>query len=218
MPDLTDAIEKLRRAKDSDAFTDASALAARLVCEAALSGDLIPLAHHNAMMAATVEKAAERAANGVFLFTEGEDEDNKLGDRVRDHVRALTDADATTALAEAISRAREEGCGKTKAASDVLAERARQVSAESWTPEHDDTHDSGQLARAATCYAYEAGWPSAVDLIWGNNRTKHLWPWSKDWWKPKSRRENAVRAAALLVAEIERLDRAALAPVEGAKA
>lgn len=35
-----------------------------------------------------------------------------------------------------------------------------------------------------------------------------LWPWDREWWKPKDRRRNLVRAAALLIAEIERLDRA----------
>jgi hypothetical protein len=36
-----------------------------------------------------------------------------------------------------------------------------------------------------------------------------LWPWSVQWWKPKDRRRDLVRAGALIVAEIERLDRAA---------
>ncbi|MFF6751834.1 hypothetical protein ACET5A_31145, partial [Pseudomonas aeruginosa] len=36
---------------------------------------------------------------------------------------------------------------------DVQAERLRQVEAEGWTPEHDDAHSHGQMARAAACYA-----------------------------------------------------------------
>jgi hypothetical protein len=39
-----------------------------------------------------------------------------------------------------------------------------------------------------------------------------FWPWPPEWWKPCDRRANLVRAAALLIAEIERIDRAALAP------
>jgi hypothetical protein len=35
-----------------------------------------------------------------------------------------------------------------------------------------------------------------------------FWPWSLHWWKPKSPRRDLIRAAALIVAEIERLDRA----------
>jgi hypothetical protein len=40
-------------------------------------------------------------------------------------------------------------------------------------------------------------------------RYEDLWPWHDDWWKPKDRRRDLIRAAALIVAEIERLDRAA---------
>lgn len=36
----------------------------------------------------------------------------------------------------------------SKAADDVLAERARQMSMEGWTAEHDDTHDAGEMACA----------------------------------------------------------------------
>ncbi|WP_253187347.1 hypothetical protein [Pseudomonas aeruginosa] len=35
---------------------------------------------------------------------------------------------------------------------DVQAERKRQVEVEGWTPEHDDAHSHGQMARAAACY------------------------------------------------------------------
>ena len=36
---------------------------------------------------------------------------------------------------------------------------------------------------------------------------RRWWPWSLDWWKPKDPRRDLVRAGALIVAEIERLDR-----------
>ncbi|MNY70647.1 hypothetical protein D3C86_2088230 [compost metagenome] len=36
------------------------------------------------------------------------------------------------------------------------------------------------------------------------------WPWSEDWWKPSPEpRRNLVKAGALILADIERLDRAA---------
>lgn len=38
---------------------------------------------------------------------------------------------------------------KMDAARDVLAERARQISAEGWTPEHDDQHVDGEMAQAS---------------------------------------------------------------------
>jgi hypothetical protein len=87
----------------------------------------------------------------------------------------------------------------TKAAQDVLAERQRQISAEGWTPEHDDAHNNGELALAAGKYAGAAGgWTSLVG-----------WPWSQHWWKPGTPRRMLVKAGALILAEIERLDRKA---------
>lgn len=91
----------------------------------------------------------------------------------------------------------------SQAVLDVLAERRRQVEDEGFTPEHDDAHRNGELAKAATCYA--TVWPLAASY----------WPWDLKWWKPGTVRRNLVKAAALLVAEIERLDRAALASREG---
>lgn len=93
------------------------------------------------------------------------------------------------------------------AARDVLAERMRQVETEGWTPAHDDEHGGGEMARAAATYAlYDQGLPGAMILENG----LRLWPWDWRWLKPKSNRANLVRSGALVVAEIERLDRAAL--------
>jgi hypothetical protein len=108
----------------------------------------------------------------------------------------------------------------TKAASDVLAERARQINDEGWTPEHDAEHSKGEMALAAACYAaHTATWEyigHGLDSSHGMFRVvqtaqefvSRMWPWARSWWKPKDRRRNLVRAAALLLAEIERLDRA----------
>lgn len=100
----------------------------------------------------------------------------------------------------------------TNAARDVLAERARQIGEEGWTAEHDDAHGDGEMAFAAACYAMQV----ALDCISRNDlrqtvsRTiRELWPWSLHWWKPKSRRADLVKAGALILAEIERLDRIA---------
>lgn len=98
----------------------------------------------------------------------------------------------------------------SKACVDVLAERRRQVEAEGWTPEHDNEHADGQLAKAAACYA--VGWKIDVYQRFGFHQYRRfqMWPWHLKWWKPKDRRHDLVRAAALIIAEIERLDRAAL--------
>lgn len=99
------------------------------------------------------------------------------------------------------------------AASDVLAERERQVSAEGWTPKHDDQYEHGQLAGAASCYARHV---NSRGLIFPSNPESYQqepestnWPWTHDWWKPTNPRRDLVKAGALILAEIERIDRAA---------
>jgi len=94
----------------------------------------------------------------------------------------------------------------SQAAADVLAERQRQVSAEGWTPEHDDEHSKGDMAMAASCYAAQAYY--VPDEAKKRTCPGH-WPWAFEWWKPCDTRRDLVKAGALIVAEIERLDRAA---------
>ena len=101
----------------------------------------------------------------------------------------------------------------SKATRDVLAERQRQVSVEGWTPKHDDEHGDGSMALAAACYAcnaatWEAHEPSISDAEYVKlSAPGFRWPWAVKWWKPKNQRRDLVRAAALILAEIERLDR-----------
>lgn len=94
----------------------------------------------------------------------------------------------------------------SNALDDIAAERRRQVEAEGWTTEHDDTHANGEMAQAAGCYALHAGLPESAQVPDGISPMD--WPWDTKWWKPKDRRRDLVRAGALIVAEIERLDRA----------
>lgn len=86
---------------------------------------------------------------------------------------------------------------------DVQAERRRQVEVEGWTPEHDDEHDNGEMALAAASYAAYAHIELSGDLPF-------CWPWDQQWWKPTTTRRDLVKACALGLAEIERLDRAAV--------
>ena len=90
-------------------------------------------------------------------------------------------------------------------ADEILAERNRQMDVEGWSLGHDDTHANGELACAAGCYALHAGMPEPGQVPSGI--APQDWPWSAEWWKPQDRRRDLVRAAALIVAEIERLDR-----------
>jgi hypothetical protein len=96
----------------------------------------------------------------------------------------------------------------TAAAIDVLAERKRQVEVEGWTPAHDDEHAKGEMAYAAAAYAVHGGSDDQDRLH--SSFWSILWPWQASWWKPTTRRRDLVKAGALILAEIDRLDRAAL--------
>ncbi len=91
---------------------------------------------------------------------------------------------------------------------DVQAERRRQITAEGWTPEHDDEHDNGEMARAAACYALAGS--SAPSDGTAALLVSLAWPWDEQWWKPSTARRDMVKACALALAEIERLDRAGI--------
>jgi hypothetical protein len=95
---------------------------------------------------------------------------------------------------------------------DIAAERQRQIASEGWTLEHDDEHDGRELAYAAACYAVGDHRIIGLDDNGKPVGEASIWPWHLDWWKPKDRRSNLIRAGALIVAEIERLDRASSPP------
>lgn len=107
-------------------------------------------------------------------------------------------------LAEGVART-----GLTPAEHDVLAERARQISAEGWTPEHDDEHVCDEIAAMACFYAMPPGardW-DASSTGYGASFGAAILP---EGWEPKTgdRRRELIKAGALIIAEIERLDRA----------
>lgn len=82
---------------------------------------------------------------------------------------------------------------------DIIDERYRQMTVEGWTFEHDDAHTDNSLVVAAIMYAMP---PTFVEPF--------SWPWDKKWDKraEKTKRRRLVIAAALLAAEIDRMDRA----------
>src|SRR5690606_29086782 len=75
---------------------------------------------------------------------------------------------------------------------------------------------AGQMAAAAACYATHA----AVFARLAHSGVSHArivsdsinasppqsWPWTTTLWKPRSQRDSLIRAAALLIADLERLD------------
>jgi len=97
---------------------------------------------------------------------------------------------------------------QSQAATDVLAERRRQIEAEGWTPEHDDAHNAAELGDAAACYALWAGGINPAN--WSQ-----FWPWGHSWLKHSEPRRMLVKAGALILAEIERLDRLQTGSPEG---
>jgi hypothetical protein len=90
----------------------------------------------------------------------------------------------------------------SQAITDVTTERQRQRDAEGWTLDHDDRHTDGSIAQAAACYA-----AAGAGMRWVKYGPLPYWPFDSEWYKPKDDRRNLVRAAALCIAEIERLDR-----------
>jgi hypothetical protein len=107
-----------------------------------------------------------------------------------------------------IAKAAEDNTNISSSVADVLAERRRQIKVEGWTPEHDDLHSDRVLAKAAAVYALNAAQPPVMHFDAELQETiPENWPWSGVYWKPRGPRHDLVRAGALILAEIERIDR-----------
>ena len=114
-------------------------------------------------------------------------------DSLRERIAKLSSAEKRIAELEALAF--------NPALLDVISERQRQRSIEGWTSEHDDAYQNSELADAAACYAINAH-------NQGFSTPEH-WPWAPEWWKQSGPRRDLVKAGALILAEIERIDRAA---------
>lgn len=77
---------------------------------------------------------------------------------------------------------------------DLVNERVRQISEKCYSREHDDSHTNSEIAQAAADYAMP-GQSSVPGVGWASKKSEI------------PRREQLVRAGALIIAEIERLDR-----------
>src|SRR3546814_19499978 len=83
---------------------------------------------------------------------------------------------------------------------EVGAEYRRQINDEGYDPDHDDTHCEGELACAAVAYAM----PEWLNEWMDKNDIK-IWPFEgHPKFKDKSR--DLIRAGALLITDIARLD------------
>ena len=114
---------------------------------------------------------------------------------------------------------------------EVAAERERQIEEKGFTPERDDfLYRRGELRMAGISYALRSGNHGDTPIYAGIGLAPLqadrncgwiglgglLWPWP-DWEFPyhETQRARLVKAAALLVAEIEQMDRAALKTAKG---
>lgn len=89
----------------------------------------------------------------------------------------------------------------------IAAERSRQINQEGWSLSNDDRLKGNELAKAAACYAMPDEFRNAI--IWNITLRFRMWPWAARFWKPSpdNRIRELVKAGALIVAEIERLQR-----------
>ncbi|MGY9961683.1 ead/Ea22-like family protein [Citrobacter freundii] len=163
---------------------------------------------------AKLREQIESAADAYCQFDNGLISDMKCGDLSHEYLLFVKEPKNVLALLDELEAAEKriaelEGGAFNPAILDVVAERQRQKTIEGWTPEHDDEHCNGELAMAAVCYINETG------TVNRNGGKPWGWPWDASWWKPKTRRRNLVKAGALILAEIERIDRAAGIGVKG---
>ncbi|MGB6096405.1 MAG: hypothetical protein WBF95_08920 [Comamonas thiooxydans] len=106
----------------------------------------------------------------------------------------------------------------TPAARDVLAERQRQITQEGNDPQHDDDHVNDEIAAMAALFIMPEGardW-DAASTSYGDTLAEALLP--SDWEIPNfgdDRRRQLVKGTAMGLAEIERIDRAAIAAAKG---
>ncbi|MGE0724740.1 MAG: hypothetical protein AB7O45_10210 [Alphaproteobacteria bacterium] len=102
---------------------------------------------------------------------------------------------------------REDLAHAGRIARELVEERERQVDVEGYSTDHDDRHHTGDLAGVAGFYAHSA-WKTAYAGADPDREPPLGWPWDDQWWKPSTARRDLVKAGALILAEIARIDRA----------
>lgn len=97
----------------------------------------------------------------------------------------------------------KEDIMKSKAVKDVIEERSRQRFEFGFDEDHDDLNNYFSMSTAGAIYALAAASLADKDIV------ERFWPddWNVSWFLPESQRTNLVKAAALILAEIEACDR-----------
>lgn len=91
----------------------------------------------------------------------------------------------------------------------IAAERQRQIEQEGWTTEHDQGWKNEELAQAAACYALPKDFRDVMGIgPYERQFVDVVWPFGAGHWKPSpnDRKRELVKAAALIAAEIDRLE------------
>ncbi len=101
----------------------------------------------------------------------------------------------------------DQAAAMRKVLDDIRMKRQRQIVIHGHPPEHDDQHTDGSVAIGAIAYV-QAATMDTLGLT--EEDLKVFWPWQEPFRPSADRRENLVNAAALIVAEIERIDREAV--------
>lgn len=92
---------------------------------------------------------------------------------------------------------------------EIDQRRQKQI-AKGYNAAHDDQHTKGEIALGAAAYCEAAGRADVYSVRIGRASAFPLcWPWKPSEFRSEGPRENLLKAAAMIVAEIERLDRKA---------
>lgn len=123
--------------------------------------------------------------------------------------------DDPKALKDGLEQIAKDFLKKPKIEAIHLIEQERKLQIEKgFTAEHDDKHRRGEIATAGVCYAALGASQSRCYMDFPASqihvpKKEHLeWPFEDESWRPSDDKiRNLVRAGALIVAEIERLQR-----------
>ena len=89
---------------------------------------------------------------------------------------------------------------------EINSARLQQLSGEIAAYNHDDT----ELSFAAASYAEHAAmwYDRSVNLAWYRTAAPpQTWPWKAAAWQPTDPRQDLIRAASLIISQIEEIDR-----------
>ena len=87
----------------------------------------------------------------------------------------------------------------------IVTERQRQINDEGYDKKHDMHHSPKEFVNAAIAYAiYED--EAYVNCDENVTCYEKLWPWEKQYFKPKDKKRNLIKAGALIAAAIDRLN------------